>query len=285
MKPARLTKKVETRRAKWDVQDPVSLVPVEVQGQTIPHVRIVRNDNTGEFTRYAVGTDYELIPHTAIISRVDDAIRRLELGDPNVTHRCDTFGLYKGTWKFPKLTQEPKVGDPISFAFTARNGYDGTVNLYFMGGLFRLACDNGQVSFDAIRSMRKRHTQSINLEDIQYAILMMRDQFDRDIQLTSKLPHIVISPTQGENIIRNMQSTFGKRVAEKLIERWHTPNNRLGRSQENAFDLMNTFTEYFTHEYRFNRRTELSVETARLFHRIIQDPKVLDSLTATPSNN
>lgn len=103
-----------------------------------------------------VSNDYKLVTNRTVIEAAEDIIR--ETGLQFTEHNQLWNGKqFRQRYILPDLTEEVRVGDPVSIALDIRNSYDGSMSVAIEFNLLRLVCENGLMVSSMLGGITLRH--------------------------------------------------------------------------------------------------------------------------------
>jgi hypothetical protein len=143
------------------------------------------------------------------------------------------------TWYFPQIKVKVGENDILNPEITVKNSYDGSLELSFTAGAYRLICANGMIIGTIIDMKKNRHSiYNTNLYKISEAITdtvnKCQEVFVEDFQT-------LIDTKVTKRHIADVIKTLPQQAVNPFVM-------YIGRnSMENYWDLLNAFTWVTTH--------------------------------------
>jgi len=197
---------------------------------------IVRED-TGEILS-CMTDEYKLVSNDEVLSQISPVMK----GNKAVFKEANIFGdgaRTSWTWYFPNISVEVTKGDTLHPEINVRNSYDGSLELSFTAGAYRLICANGLIIGTIIDMKKNRHSiYNTNLnkigEMINDTINKCNDVFVDDFQA-------LIEAELEKKHIASVVKELPQQAVDPFI-------SYLGRNDmKNYWDLLNAFTWVTTH--------------------------------------
>ena len=107
-------------------------------------------------------TKYGILPNALVRDRVFETIDELGMDAEVVSVESSKNGArHRIKIDFPDLKCDPGDGHLINYRMSIQNGYDGSYNLGFQHGAFRLVCTNGMIIGVRVQEFRRKHSMEI----------------------------------------------------------------------------------------------------------------------------
>ena len=103
-----------------------------------------------------VSKDYKLIPNRDVIEAAEAIINETGLNFKEHTMLWNGK-QFRQRYVLPDLTEEVRVGDPVSLALDIRNSYNGSMSVALEFNLLRLICENGMMVASMLGGIALRH--------------------------------------------------------------------------------------------------------------------------------
>lgn len=216
------------------------------------HKFIVREDTKEVLScmtdEYKMVSNYEVIEEVAPIMKKSKAQFR----------EAQIFGngsRTKWTWHFPDIKVKVGKDDVLNPEINIWNSYDGSTELSFTAGAYRIVCSNGLIIGTIIDRKRNRHSvYNTNLNKIS-----------EQINDTVNKCNTVFADSFTQLIETAVKPTSVPRIVKELPQQAIEPFVRYcGRTDiKNYWDLLNAFTWVTTHA--LNRKHE---STHKLENRV-----------------
>lgn len=220
---------------------------------------IVRSDTN--IALGIVGKSYHLVTHNEAVEKAQKALS--SLGGWRMT-KASIAG--QGAKAFMEFTDESHPitiieKDDILPKLILQNSYDGTQEIGFSLGAYRLICSNGLRIGTTIFSIHKKHTDGLDIDAI---VERAREAYDNFTQVV--VPEF---EEMGLRTIDNVQRELDtlremKRLPKRMIDK---VSEKITKDIMTAWELYNEFTAYLTHEYDKSdiRREELGALVTSVF--------------------
>jgi hypothetical protein len=137
-----------------------------------------------------VSRDYQMITHEQAITQVMEILEKKKLPKIKPVRVQTTHGGSRMFAQFmlnrksdlgiPTISNT-KVGDMIAPGFMITNSYDRSLRFGTESYIYRLICSNGMVARDQLFSSRKRHTKSLDLDQMVETFVESFENFDKQI--------------------------------------------------------------------------------------------------------
>jgi len=200
------------------------------------HKFIVRED-TNEILSCMTDT-YRLITNEEVLQEVEPIMK----GSKAVFREASVFGdgaRTKWTWYFPHIKVDVADGDSLNPEINVWNSYDGSLELSFTAGAYRIICSNGLIIGTIIDMKKNRHSvYNTNItkigEQIVDTVNKCNTVFAESFQ---KLIDTPVKPTAVPQIVKQLP----QQAVEPFVR-------YCGRTDiNNYWDLLNAFTWVTSH--------------------------------------
>ena len=204
---------------------------------------IVREDTNEVLS--CMTDEYKLVTNETVMKEIEPVLK----GSKAVFKEANLFGdgaRTQWTWYFPHISVDVAKDDTLHPEINVRNSYDGTLELSFTAGAYRVICANGLIIGTIIDMKKNRHSiYNTNLykigDMINDTINKCNDVFVDDFQ------SLIETGLQKKHIARVV-----KELPQQAIDPFIS---YLGRNDmKNYWDLLNAFTWVTSHA--LNRRHE-----------------------------
>ena len=167
-----------------------------------------------------VTKDYGIVNNAELFDTVREALKGLnDLGDYDeeiIVARggARVYGRYTFKDETIKL---PKVGDEMGLRLDVNNSFDRSTKISTVGGILRLLCTNGMVGTEQDIAFTKKHSNKLNLDFIQDAMMKAVESFRafaNPNNIYSQMAEKEITQEQGLYILHNLVKKNVISVAE-----------------------------------------------------------------------
>jgi len=237
-----------------DTQFPVKEIPAiltdnNIWNKNTGHKFVIREDTGAVIS--CMTDEYKLVTNEEVVTQVMPVME----SNSAVFKEAHIFGegsRTSWTWYFPQIKVKVGVDDILNPEITIRNSYDGTTELSFTAGAYRLVCANGMIIGTIIDMKKNRHSiYNSNLfkigESIQDTVHKCKEVFVNDFEL--------LMETKLDN--KHVASVI-KELPQQAVDPFVS---YLGRSDmDNYWDLLNAFTWVTSHALNRNHESTHKLE-------------------------
>jgi len=195
--------------------------------------------------------NYVAIPHREAVEAVVDAITSL-----NITAECEVK-LYKDSVvvdiNFPGTERELKVvGDKFTSGIRIISDYAEVAGLVIGGRVQRLACSNGMIVSEFVRSKRIKFTDELTLTVEGVIDTILKDIINNDDRLANMVSVCMKDSIEWQTLKLLLKHMFKRQKhTREILERMRKPSE-----QPTRWDLYNAVTNYATHGERLQPNVE-----------------------------
>lgn len=225
-----------------DTQFPVMEVPAIYKRedkqlkQHTGHKFIVRTDTNDILS--CMTDEYKLVSNEEVITQIKP-VMDLNKAVFKEAHIFGDGSRTSWTWYFPQIEVKVADNDVLNPEITIKNSYDGSLELSFTAGAYRVICANGMIIGTIIDMKKNRHSiYNTNLykigEAITDTVLKCKGVFVEDFQA-------LIDTKLTKKHIAEVIKTLPQQAVNPFVM-------YIGRNKmENYWDLLNAFTWVTTH--------------------------------------
>jgi hypothetical protein len=243
--------------------------------------------DTGEII--GISTEhYGIVNNRDVISKADEAIeahglvpskREIVVSDNGAKMRAlyDFSDTIKST--------VPEVGDEMGFRLIINNSFDRSLRLSFALGLVRLVCTNGMVTLEKEFDLTKKHSKSININDLLTSDKLQQalDSFDGSLDVYTRLARTEVTQEQGLNALQNLAkgNVISEKLREPIARIWNNPTHAED-SDRNLYNLNNAVTQHLSTDVaaeRFEYANRITGQVLNRFEKATKNSKVFAKLT------
>jgi len=180
-----------------------------------PNYKAIVNPETGD-TYAIVSPNYKLLTHENAIETVMEVVDQSpEFGKFDISANFLKDGSRMETKiTFPDVEYDIGGGDLINPTIVIKNSYDTGWNYDVRFGAFRLVCSNGLVIGEQFAHYVKRHTQSLNPQDVQRILIEGMQSFSEQIELWKTWMDRVTTSSEYEYIMDELD--FSKKETNEI---------------------------------------------------------------------
>lgn len=221
--------------------------------------KFIVNENTGNVIS-CMSDNYKLVTNQEVMKEVEPIMNKSKA----VFKEAQMFGgnnaRTKWTWYYPGIKVKVSKDDVLNPEITIQNSYDGSWELSFLAGAFRLLCSNGLTIGTILDAKRNRHSiYNTNLLDIGEMIEntvnnvenVFVDEFSQLVEKKSKKSDI---------------AKVVKELPQQAIEPFVRYIQR--ETIETYWDLLNAFTWVTSHA--LNRKHESTNKLEKKVYPLIR---------------
>ncbi len=224
------------------------------------HKAIVRADTNEVLGIHS--NKYKLVKNEDVFPVLEDVMSKcFDLNGMTTYDRTDKQGARTlRTYMFPEHQIEIGRGDKVAFELKAANSYDGSHTFGLMAGGFRFACFNGMVIGSAMANVKKKHTQSLDIDFVIRSLEHAMEMYNDNAQMWLRWTNTLISNEQASSIIKEVST--GARMESELFNQWQLERRVLGST---AWAMYQVLTHWSTHtKARTNHGTALLLREAKV---------------------
>tara|TARA_R100001463_G_scaffold43080_2_gene90034 strand:- start:43908 stop:44693 length:786 start_codon:yes stop_codon:yes gene_type:complete len=205
--------------------------------------KFIVNDDTNKIVS-CMTENYQLVSNKEVMNQIEPVMKSSKAVFKEAQMFGENNARTKWTWYYPNISVEVGKDDILNPEITVQNSYDGSWELSFLAGAFRILCSNGLTIGTILDAKRNRH--SIYNTDLLKIGDMVTDTVAKCEEVFvdefSKLINTKLSKRDTARVI--------KRLPQQAVE----PFVRYikGHDMKNYWDLLNAFTWVTSHA--LNRR-------------------------------
>lgn len=196
------------------------------------------------------GVRYKLVKNEEVFKPFDDLVRSTKNLDTNGMRIVDQTSYIGGrtirSYIFPEHRIQIGRGrskDKVEMRLNVINSYDGSTNMRFNLGGFRIVCANGMVIGDEVANYTSRHTSGFSVMELKHRIAASLDNF---LQVGEQWRLWARTPCTDKKALAVMTKIAGKseKLLADLMMFWDLEKAKLG---DTMWALFNAMTYWSTH--------------------------------------
>ena len=217
-----------------------------------------------------VGPSYKIIKHQDLVDLASEALKQQGRSFELKVHMTHDGARLNCHFLLEELVTvgKPELGDVVALELILRNSYDGFSSVSFEVSGLRLVCKNGLRVPQVISRLRRIHTQSLEIDDLQKEIRQVVDFFTgQAASFWNALNRKELPREVGVEVIEQSVKSrrFPKKYVETIQQTWE------GATARTAWELYNAFTAVITHSISpksYERGRLLSYQVDRIFREL-----------------
>lgn len=221
--------------------------------------------NIQDKTIAVVGSRYQFIDHTKLISAVESASQSAGIDIKPLAQRNDkSMQLHEFQWIFPEPLKI--ANEDYYLSLGVRDSYGGRISCEGHLYLFRKVCSNGlHIAKTTEHQFRIRHQGDFSELSVFMNVDAMISNMSKHFVKIEKLRDNSVKIDA--SLLQNLDKLYGGRVAENAMEVYNSLySNTLGR---NEYALMQSFTYASSHLINsYSGRNKAEDTTERVFIEI-----------------
>jgi len=230
---------------------------------------------------------YGIVNNRDVIAKADEAIeaRGLVPKEKEIVI-SDNGAKMRALYDFSDTIKSkvPEVGDEMGFRLVINNSFDRSLRLSFALGLVRLVCTNGMTTLEKEFDLTKKHSKSINIDDLLTAdkLSTALDSFDSSLDVYARLARTEVTQEQGLNVLQNLTkaNVISEKLREPIARIWNDPTHAED-SDRNLYNLNNAVTQHLTTDVaaeRFEYANRITGQVLNRFEKASKNSKRLAAL-------
>jgi hypothetical protein len=230
---------------------------------------------------------YGIVNNRDVIAKADEAIEARGLV-PKTKEIVvsDNGAKMRALYDFSDTIKSkvPEVGDEMGFRLVINNSFDRSLRLSFALGLVRLVCTNGMTTLEKEFDLTKKHSKSINIDDLLTAdkLSTALDSFDSSLDVYARLARTEVTQEQGLNVLQNLTkaNVISEKLREPIARIWNDPTHAED-SDRNLYNLNNAVTQHLTTDVaadRFEYANRITGQVLNRFEKASKNSKRLAAL-------
>lgn len=200
--------------------------------------KFIINEDTNKVVS-CMTDNYKLVSNEEVLKQVQPVMKASKAVFKEAQMFGENNARTKWTWYYPDIKVKVDKDDVLNPEITVQNSYDGSWELSFLAGAFRILCSNGLTIGTILDAKRNRHsiynTELLKIGDmIQDTVMKCEEVF---VDEFTKLINTKLSKRDTARVI--------KRLPQQAVE----PFVRYiqGHDMNNYWDLLNAFTWVTSH--------------------------------------
>ena len=223
------------------------------------HKFVIRED-TGEVIS-CMTDNYQLVSNKEVIDKVLPVMNKTNATFKEAQIFSDGART-KWTWTYQDISVDVGNKDILHPEITIQNSYDGSWELSFLAGAFRLVCSNGLTIGTIVDTKRNRHSvYNTNLLKIDEMIADTVDKCENVfVDEFGQLINTVLKKADISKVV--------KELPQQAIDPFVKYLQRESKNMNNYWDLLNAFTWVTSHA--LNRRHESTNKLEKKVYPLIR---------------
>ena len=213
--------------------------------------KFIINENTNKVVS-CMTDNYKLVSNKQVLEEVQPIMDKSKAVFKEAKMFGDNNARTKWTWYYPKIEVKVGLGDILNPEITVQNSYDGSWELSFLAGAFRLICSNGLTIGTILDAKRNRH--SIYNTDLMKIGDMISDTVNKCEEVfVNEFGQLIDKP-----LAKRDTASVIKRLPQQAVDPFLRYVQR--EKMENYWDLLNAFTWVTSHALNRNHQATNKLE-------------------------
>jgi hypothetical protein len=249
-----------------DTRYPVKEIPAvyAFNEENVHHVdtghKFIVNENTNKVVS-CMTDNYQLVSNSDVLDQVEPIMNKSKAVFKEAQMFGDNSARTKWTWFYPNISVKVGKDDVLNPEITVQNSYDGSWELSFLAGAFRILCSNGLTIGTILDAKRNRH--SIYNTDLMKIGDMITDTVDKcEDVFVNEFGQLVDTPLQKRDTAKVI-----KRLPQQAVEPFVRYIQR--SEMNNYWDLLNAFTWVTSHA--LNRKHQATNKLEKEIYPLIRN--------------
>jgi hypothetical protein len=209
-------------------------------------VRLPFHDDNAFVPIGVVSKNYALVPHTAVLAVVKQALDRANIATSDVRAeiKITKYGerMALSLYMPDKFSFDPGDGHPMALRLECLNSVDGSTRFRALMGWFRFVCSNGLVVGVTRSDVRRRHIGELVLDDVHSVLASGLKESETEMKNFQRWRKIEINPNQlAPWIDKEVRDGWGFKAAARTfhIARYGTDAAILGQYKDQTPTTIN----------------------------------------------
>jgi len=221
--------------------------------------KLILNENTGKVVS-CMTDNYKLVSNAEVMKEIEPIMNKSKATFKEAQMFGENKARTKWTWIYPNIKVKVGKDDILNPEITVQNSYDGSWELSFLAGAFRILCANGLTIGTILDAKRNRH--SIYNSDLMKIGDMISDT-------VNKVESVFVDEF-GQLVDTKAKKSDIAKVVRELPQQAVEPFVRYLQREKinNYWDLLNAFTWVTSHA--LNRKHEATNKLEKKVYPLIR---------------
>lgn len=222
--------------------------------QTGDYKAIVRQDDNSLIA--IAKKSYKVVPNAEVINQFVENLSGLDAKwYVDSSHSFVENNRMRLMVTFPELTFNDGRSD-IALSLYLSNSYDGSESVKLIFAAIRAVCKNGMILGHILKQLKAKHTQGLNLGNLQAQVESTYDQIPA---IKNRINQLL------ETKVTNEFKGIVFDVMGRKIEKFVTDQEASIRPIRHSWDFYNLLTYYVSHEIDQKFRADYQTDISKLF--------------------